>query len=102
MGIRCCPSVMASSLGASDDIAPAFEGQGQRIGQRGLGGDALQVNAQMNNGLGDLRAYSADDAVRTHQPYRSNGLQQMLRHPVSYTHLRAHETPEHLVCRLLL
>src|SRR5678815_414988 len=22
-------------------------------------------------------------------------------HPVSYTHLRAHETPEHLVCRLL-
>ena len=25
-----------------------------------------------------------------------------LRLPVSYTHLRAHETPEHLVCRLLL
>src|SRR5678816_3936828 len=24
------------------------------------------------------------------------------RRPVSYTHLRAHETPEHLVCRLLL
>src|SRR5678815_3075306 len=24
------------------------------------------------------------------------------RNPVSYTHLRAHETPEHLVCRLLL
>src|SRR5678815_3009751 len=23
-------------------------------------------------------------------------------HTVSYTHLRAHETPEHLVCRLLL
>src|SRR5678816_2204778 len=22
--------------------------------------------------------------------------------PLSYTHLRAHETPEHLVCRLLL
>src|SRR5665254_15582 len=22
--------------------------------------------------------------------------------PVSYTHLRAHETPEHLVCRLLI
>ena len=27
---------------------------------------------------------------------------QRLGHPVSYTHLRAHETPEHLVCRLLL
>src|SRR5678816_2735100 len=25
-----------------------------------------------------------------------------LERPVSYTHLRAHETPEHLVCRLLL
>eukprot|EP00658_Telonema_sp_P-2_P025260 TRINITY_DN20171_c0_g1_i5.p2 TRINITY_DN20171_c0_g1~~TRINITY_DN20171_c0_g1_i5.p2 ORF type:complete len:178 (-),score=46.00 TRINITY_DN20171_c0_g1_i5:5-538(-) len=25
-----------------------------------------------------------------------------LKRPVSYTHLRAHETPEHLVCRLLL
>src|SRR5678815_810259 len=25
-----------------------------------------------------------------------------LQRPVSYTHLRAHETPEHLVCRLLL
>src|SRR5674536_358015 len=25
-----------------------------------------------------------------------------LHDPVSYTHLRAHETPEHLVCRLLL
>src|SRR5678815_3496556 len=23
-----------------------------------------------------------------------------LAHPVSYTHLRAHETPEHIVCRL--
>src|SRR5678815_2743862 len=27
---------------------------------------------------------------------------QILEEPVSYTHLRAHETPEHLVCRLLL
>eukprot|EP00658_Telonema_sp_P-2_P035912 TRINITY_DN26055_c0_g1_i1.p1 TRINITY_DN26055_c0_g1~~TRINITY_DN26055_c0_g1_i1.p1 ORF type:complete len:183 (+),score=22.28 TRINITY_DN26055_c0_g1_i1:307-855(+) len=26
----------------------------------------------------------------------------LVSHPVSYTHLRAHETPEHLVCRLLL
>src|SRR5678815_6106380 len=38
--------------------------------------------------LGDLRIVDSTD----HQvPY-----------PVSYTHLRAHETPEHLVCRLLL
>src|SRR5674536_308305 len=30
-------------------------------------------------------------------PYFKDGIK-----PVSYTHLRAHETPEHLVCRLLL
>src|SRR5678816_3156845 len=29
-------------------------------------------------------------------------LSQERMYPVSYTHLRAHETPEHLVCRLLL
>src|SRR5678815_2936444 len=29
-------------------------------------------------------------------------LQGLIFRPVSYTHLRAHETPEHLVCRLLL
>ena len=32
-------------------------------------------------------------------PWRKD---QVYCHPVSYTHLRAHETPEHLVCRLLL
>src|SRR5678816_517649 len=32
-------------------------------------------------------------------PHREAGLKEG---PVSYTHLRAHETPEHLVCRLLL
>src|SRR5678816_3381614 len=35
----------------------------------------------------------------------ANGIQEvpvMSYHSVSYTHLRAHETPEHLVCRLLL
>eukprot|EP00658_Telonema_sp_P-2_P065158 TRINITY_DN54479_c0_g1_i1.p1 TRINITY_DN54479_c0_g1~~TRINITY_DN54479_c0_g1_i1.p1 ORF type:complete len:127 (+),score=33.30 TRINITY_DN54479_c0_g1_i1:130-510(+) len=50
-------------------------------------------------------------------PQQQQSSQHMLRHsaptavgrgggggggPVSYTHLRAHETPEHLVCRLLL
>ena len=33
---------------------------------------------------------------------RTNGVLISKRHAVSYTHLRAHETPEHLVCRLLL
>src|SRR5674536_388516 len=30
------------------------------------------------------------------------GVRRAFQPPVSYTHLRAHETPEHLVCRLLL
>src|SRR5678816_2599956 len=30
------------------------------------------------------------------------GNERPMPNPVSYTHLRAHETPEHLVCRLLL
>src|SRR5678815_4904131 len=32
--------------------------------------------------------------------HRAGGVADVV--PVSYTHLRAHETPEHLVCRLLL
>src|SRR5678816_3623528 len=36
--------------------------------------------------------------------FEVNALDYLLKpiEPVSYTHLRAHETPEHLVCRLLL
>src|SRR5678815_5582790 len=32
----------------------------------------------------------------------AGGVTTLIDMPVSYTHLRAHETPEHLVCRLLL
>src|SRR5678815_3456831 len=35
--------------------------------------------------------------IKTYHPIHIHGFS-----PVSYTHLRAHETPEHLVCRLLL
>ena len=42
--------------------------------------------------LAELSDASADDARRAVAAAA----------PVSYTHLRAHETPEHLVCRLLL
>ena len=41
-----------------------------------------------------------DSAVRTAEKLDPKPQQRLL--PVSYTHLRAHETPEHLVCRLLL
>src|SRR5678815_2288288 len=39
--------------------------------------------------------------VRDLSPRRRDGAD-VADDPVSYTHLRAHETPEHLVCRLLL
>eukprot|EP00658_Telonema_sp_P-2_P023432 TRINITY_DN19388_c0_g1_i3.p1 TRINITY_DN19388_c0_g1~~TRINITY_DN19388_c0_g1_i3.p1 ORF type:complete len:269 (-),score=75.80 TRINITY_DN19388_c0_g1_i3:15-821(-) len=46
--------------------------------------------------------YDKDTTAAEYGPYefevnRDTGVE-----PVSYTHLRAHETPEHLVCRLLL
>src|SRR5678815_6083783 len=48
--------------------------------------------------------------ITMHFTYRKKGTdnndrmvgESVILHPVSYTHLRAHETPEHLVCRLLL
>ena len=34
----------------------------------------------MDDGLRDLRPYSADDAIGAHEPRGRNGFQQMLRH----------------------
>src|SRR5674536_102309 len=50
----------------------------------------------------------SDEAANQHQPRRYRPVRLALHRghangragPVSYTHLRAHETPEHLVCRL--
>ena len=44
---------------------------------------------------GQFRVGAALDLA--HRAVREEGVE-----PVSYTHLGAHETPEHLVCRLLL
>jgi len=49
------------------------------IGQRRLGGNPLQVDAQVHDGLGDLRADAADDAVGAHQADRRDSLEQVLR-----------------------
>ena len=53
--------------------------------------------------LWDLR-YSVGDEVIDSQHRRLFDLGNEMQNiqPVSYTHLRAHETPEHIVCRLLL
>src|SRR5678816_4941452 len=42
-----------------------------------------------------------DDERRVPEPGDAEAGRRTRTPPVSYTHLRAHETPEHLVCRLL-
>ena len=54
--------------------------------------DLLPILVPMGS---DLEFVKGDGPV-IHNPVRTNA------DTVSYTHLRAHETPEHLVCRLLL
>ena len=50
----------------------------QRIRHGRLGND-VQLQAEMHDGLGDLRPDAAEDAVGAHQPRRGNRLDQMLR-----------------------
>src|SRR5678816_4281969 len=50
----------------------------------------LLFTMELVDGVGFLRHLAAQPLEERHA------------RPVSYTHLRAHETPEHLVCRLLL
>src|SRR5674536_111546 len=95
--------------------------RGARHRQGGAGllcpGSGRPGRRQATAGSGDL---SDDDAVAAgdvrpvapgwSDPGGDGGNQRLLETavlpagggPVSYTHLRAHETPEHLVCRLLL
>jgi hypothetical protein len=58
----------------------AFQGHDKGVGQRGLGHDVLQVDAEVDDGLGDLRADAADDAIGAHQARGGDGLQSMLGH----------------------
>src|SRR5678816_2220250 len=65
--------------------------------RRGRGVD-VQIRVGLNSGEVVVRAIDSD----LHMDYSAIGQTTHLAAPVSYTHLRAHETPEHLVCRLLL
>src|SRR5674536_389466 len=66
----------------------------ERIARRTAGLRA----AAMAKSAPAARAAPATSAENSPESARSRGRPT----PVSYTHLRAHETPEHLVCRLLL
>ena len=80
---------------------PSIIGQPQRGSNCSLSANtglpALSIPAGWTGGLPiglELLGRSLDDARLIALGYAYE--------PVSYTHLRAHETPEHLVCRLLL
>src|SRR5690242_19798133 len=60
--------------------ADAPEGQDQRVGEGRLGRDAAEVDAQVDDGLGDLGTDPADDALRPHQAGRRHRLQEVLGH----------------------
>src|SRR5674536_296395 len=62
------------------------------FGRRGAAGVTGAV--EDHQPAGELRLQSGDRDPQPHQAGGQGGV------PVSYTHLRAHETPEHLVCRL--
>ena len=62
--------------------------------------DFYQVSVDYLLGLTNNRKYENTPIEELHL---SDEVVELLKsEPVSYTHLRAHETPEHLVCRLLL
>src|SRR5678816_2001583 len=68
-------------------------------------GEAVTVGAPLVAGASvaaTLIETRKGEKVKIFKKIRRQGYRRTRGHrPVSYTHLRAHETPEHLVCRLL-
>src|SRR5678815_5904019 len=60
---------------------------------------AVRINAIIEQGLSEP---GARDVTASYRDGERLVQWNNCSYPVSYTHLRAHETPEHLVCRLLL
>eukprot|EP00658_Telonema_sp_P-2_P041670 TRINITY_DN29838_c0_g1_i2.p1 TRINITY_DN29838_c0_g1~~TRINITY_DN29838_c0_g1_i2.p1 ORF type:complete len:104 (-),score=30.44 TRINITY_DN29838_c0_g1_i2:9-320(-) len=55
----------------------------------------VSLSATTTNSTRNIRSFSKDRQQKVTNT-------EFVVYAVSYTHLRAHETPEHLVCRLLL
>eukprot|EP00658_Telonema_sp_P-2_P054305 TRINITY_DN4319_c0_g2_i2.p1 TRINITY_DN4319_c0_g2~~TRINITY_DN4319_c0_g2_i2.p1 ORF type:complete len:485 (-),score=84.79 TRINITY_DN4319_c0_g2_i2:45-1499(-) len=109
--------VMISLGGTQHQIQRAFKCSYQSSDSLSMGGLLGISPSQLwfvSNGAGQKLTVSLSQIYNvTLEAIGAEPLQQLLsfaiqRHttdewrPVSYTHLRAHETPEHLVCRLLL
>src|SRR5678815_5881884 len=67
-------------------------------------GKIEKVNQVMSSAVyyEGMRPAQYDNFTELQKQATEDELLELVNHPVSYTHLRAHETPEHLVCRLLL
>ena len=72
MACRLTPSARRASRRG---VGPAQRDR-ERIRQRRFGGDLGQIHAEMHDGLRDLRADAADDAIRAHQSGGGHGLQE--------------------------
>ena len=56
-----------------------LERGGERVGQRCLGRDIAELDAERHDRLRDLRPDAGDGALRPEQPGRAHGLEQVLR-----------------------
>ena len=72
------------------DAALRIECRGKTVIAKALSNNGQQVLSYLAEQVENCTAVVEDDVLTLEYA------------PVSYTHLRAHETPEHLVCRLLL
>ena len=74
MGIRS----MVALVVAHDRGADPRQRDHKSVGQGSLGGDVFEVDAEVDDGLGNLRADTADDAIGAHEARSSDGFEQML------------------------
>src|SRR5665647_3891909 len=90
-----CRIIGSSSLLVRSTASPCFSAPELGVGLAGVAGDAGALEGRH---LAEDASGGLDDAHRKGRP--SALAEPHL--PVSYTHLRAHETDSYLVCRLLL
>ncbi len=72
-------AVPCSVAHAVDAPAALLQRESEGVRERGTRMDALQVDAQVHDGLRDLRPDAAHDAVGTHEPDGGHRLEQVLR-----------------------
>ena len=73
-----------------------------RFGNHPMAMNALAILHEYGWGVKDSKVLALQRYVKTASAGSEMALANLGRIPVSYTHLRAHETDSYLVCRLLL